>query len=435
MLSWEYPPRVVGGISPHVYELSQELSRQGLEVHVITQECSSEPEYQLEGESVHVHRVPLKHGADNFFQQISYLNESQTRKARELLSGWMNQSTPIIIHAHDWLSLDSAKALKHEFNLPLVATIHATEHGRHKGIHNDVQRCVHNQEYNLTLEAWRIIVCSQFMKKEVEQQFSTPSDKIDVIYNGIDKKNFRLTWTTPERDSYRKKFAKKNEKIVLYAGRFVPEKGIHVLLNAAGIVIAQEPNTKFIIVGGGNRDNFESFAKWYGIEKNVIFTGYQNRSVLQKLYHIADVATFPSLYEPFGIVALEAMASRVPVVASDAGGLKEIVLNNYTGTSCYKGDYQSLAWAILKVFQNNELAEELVQNAYSRLEKCFCWSNLAIQTFNTYDNVWNSYINSSWSNPQLISSIRNNSKDKLKEIPLPLTPYPDTSLIKQKKAG
>ncbi len=396
MLSWEYPPKIVGGISPHVHELSEELSNLGLEVHVVTQYVENALSYEVSAHGVHVHRVPLDKDSTNFFEKIKELNRSQVEKVRSLIEEWSDDNVPTILHAHDWLSLDSAKTLKHRYRLPLVATIHATEHGRNNGIHNHVQSTVHQQEYDLTLEAWRIIVCSYFMKEEIQSQFNTPRDKIDVIYNGIDKKSFRLALTSPEKQKIRRSYAKDHEKIVLYAGRFVPEKGIHLLLNAAGIVTAKYPETKFIIVGSGHRDHYESFVDWVGLRKNIQFTGYKNREELKKLYHVADTATFPSLYEPFGIVALEAMAAKVPVVASDAGGLKEIVEHNVTGTSFYKGDYQSLAWAILRTFDEKEVASSLSDNAYERLGVDFCWSNLASQTYKVYEVVWREYLLSDW---------------------------------------
>ena len=233
MLSWEYPPRIVGGISPHVHELSQQLAVQGIEVHVVTKATPQAPDEETEASGVHVHRVHLDAEPDNFVHEIQLLNKATDLRCRKLLEDWREEGIPTIFHAHDWLSLDAARELKYEYRLPMIATIHATEHGRNQGLHNELQRYIHEQEYWLTYEAWRVIVCSDFMKREVMRSFQVPSDKADVIYNGVNASKFEFDWTAQERAEWRSGLALPDEKIVMYVGRFAREKGIHVLLNAA----------------------------------------------------------------------------------------------------------------------------------------------------------------------------------------------------------
>lgn len=401
MLSWEYPPRIVGGISPHVHELSHQLVRQGVEVHVITKATPLAPDEEVDSGGVNVHRVHLEAEPDNFIHEIQLLNKATDLRCRQLLEDWRPGGQPTLFHAHDWLSLDSARELKYEYQLPMVATIHATEEGRNNGLHNDMQRYIHEQEYWLSYEAWRVIVCSQFMREQVRRSFSCPIDKIDVIYNGVDAEKFKFDWTEAERRDWRARFALPEEKIVMYVGRFVREKGIHVLLNAASVVLAQEPRTKFVIVGGGYREHLEKFVRWYGLQEKVLFTGFMaNRSLFQ-VFRIADVAVFPSLYEPFGIVALEAMAAGAPVVTSDAGGLKEVVLHDKTGTLAYAGNPESLAWAILNVLRDPARAERLKKAAEERLATDFDWSKLATQTIAVYERVWNEFLDSYWADNTL----------------------------------
>ena len=160
--------------------------------------------------------------------------------------------------------------------------------------------------------------------------------------------------------------------------------------------LPKEPQTKFLIVGGGNRDQFERFVRWYGMRDKVLFTGFMANRSLQQVFRIADVAAFPSLYEPFGIVALEAMAAGTPVVASDAGGLREVVLHDETGTHCYANNPESLAWAVLEVLQKPERAKKLAANAKKRLAKDFDWSGIADQTIATYHRVWEEFLSSYW---------------------------------------
>lgn len=401
MLSWEYPPRIVGGISPHVHDLSQELVKLGVEVHVITKATPLAPDEETQPSGVHVHRVHLEKQPDNFIHEIQLLNKATDLRCRQLLEDWRPGGQPTIFHAHDWLSLDSARELKYEYQLPIVATIHATEWGRNSGIHNDMQKYIHEQEYWLSYEAWRVIVCSEFMREQVREQFSCPHDKVDVIFNGVDVDKFSFDWADEDRLKWRRIFAEDHEKIVMYVGRFVREKGIHVLLNAASAVLAREPNTKFLIVGGGHRERFERFVRWAGLSDRVVFTGFMANRSLHQLYRIADVAVFPSLYEPFGIVALEGMAAGAAVVTSDAGGLREVVQHDKTGTLSFAGDAQSLAWAVTHVLRDRPRAEALKQAARTRLHDEFAWPRIARQTVDVYQRVWGEFLGSYWADRTL----------------------------------
>lgn len=396
MLSWEYPPRIVGGISPHVHELSQELQKKGIEVHVVTKATPNAPDEEIEPSGVQVHRVHLEGTPNDFLHEIQLLNLATEKRVRKLLEDWRPGGQPTLFHAHDWLSLDAARELKYDYKLPIVATIHATETGRHGGIFNNTSRYIHEQEYWLTYEAWRVIVCSQFMREEVGRIFNTPADKVDVIFNGVNAEKFEFDWSDTERAAHRAKLALPEENIVMFVGRFVREKGIQVLLNAAGAILAQKPNTKFLIVGGGNRDKLEEFVDWAGLSDKVLFTGFMANRSLHMLYRCADVAVFPSLYEPFGIVALEAMAADAAVVASDAGGLQEVVLHDKTGTSCFVNNAESLAWAVLRVLDDPARAKKLKIAARERLTSDFDWSGLADQTIEVYDRVWNEFMSSYW---------------------------------------
>jgi glycosyltransferase involved in cell wall biosynthesis len=401
MLSWEYPPRIVGGISPHVHELSQQLASKGIEVHVVTKATPAAPDEEVETSGVHVHRVHLEGTPSDFIHEIQLLNFATEKRVRQLLEDWRPGGQPTLFHAHDWLSLDAARELKYDYKLPIVATVHATETGRHGGIFNDTSRYIHEHEYWLTYEAWRIIVCSEFMKGEMSRIFNSPQDKVDVIYNGVDASKFEFDWSDLERAKHRAKLALPNEKIVMFVGRFVREKGIHVLLNAASVVLAQEPNTKFLIVGGGQKSKLERFVNWAGLGDKVLFTGFMANRSLHMLYRCADVAVFPSLYEPFGIVALEAMAAGAAVVSSDAGGLQEVVLNGKTGTTSFANNSESLAWAILSVLREPKSAEIMKASARARLKEDFAWPALADQTIAVYDRVWSEFLSSYWADQTL----------------------------------
>jgi glycosyltransferase involved in cell wall biosynthesis len=292
-----------------------------------------------------------------------------------------------LIHAHDWLVGDVAINLKHLGKIPLVVTIHATEYGRYNGLYNDTQRYIAGKEGILIYNGWRVIVCSNYMRHELERVFGTPWSKIDVIYNGIrpEKKHRR-----PDFDyrGFRRNFAGDDQKIVYYVGRMTYEKGISVLLTAAPQVMeAMDNRVKFVIIGGGNTDRLKQLAWNLGIWDHCFFTGFMSDEDLDKFQTIADCAVFPSLYEPFGIVALESFAARVPVVVSNTGGLAEVVHHRETGIVTQTNNPDSLAQGILEILRDPYLAKQLVEAAYEDLGVRFNWSKLAEETTAIYDMV------------------------------------------------
>jgi len=382
VLSWEFPPRIVGGIARHVAELYPELVKLGHEVHLITVEFGQASMYEVV-EGVKIHRVPVGHSND-FFHWVVNLNESMGDHGGKLI---LEEGQFDLIHAHDWLVGDAAIALKHTFKIPLIATIHATEYGRYNGIHTDTQRYINGKETILAYNAWRIIVCSDYMRREVERALHSPWDKIDVIYNGIRAEKKRHHEDFHALD-FRRQFANDDEKIVYYLGRMTYEKGIPILLNAAPKILWEMGGkVKFVIVGGGNTDHLKRQAWDLGIWQHCYFTGFLSDEYLDKFQTIADCAVFPSLYEPFGIVALESFASRVPVVVSDTGGFPEVVQHTKTGIVTWVNNADSLAWGILEVLRNPDYRQWLVDNAYEDLERRFSWPKLAKQTEKVYQRV------------------------------------------------
>jgi glycosyltransferase involved in cell wall biosynthesis len=382
VLTWEFPPRIVGGIARHVAELYPELVNLGHEIHLVTVEFGSAPCYEIV-EGVKVHRVSVAPGND-FFHWVGNMNESLGRHGGKLL---LEEGQFDVIHAHDWLVGSSAIALKHHFKIPLIATIHATEYGRHNGIHSDAQQYVYQCEKHLAHEAWRVIVCTDYMRREVERVLATPWNKIDVVYNGIRREKKHLD-PTFDYQAFRRCFAADNEKIVYYVGRMSHEKGVATLINAAPKILqGMDCRVKFVFIGGGHIAHLQHQVNDLGISDNCYFTGFMPDQELDRFQTIANCAVFPSLYEPFGIVALESFAARVPVVVSNTGGFPEVVRHGQTGIVTWTNDPNSLAWGILEVLRKPERAEALVNNAYKDLERRFDWSKLAQQTEAVYGRV------------------------------------------------
>ena len=382
MLAWEYPPRVVGGIAKVVYDLSQKLTREGHEVHVVTYLEGNVKEYEKD-KQVHVHRVAnYMVNPNNFVDWIMQLNFNMIAKSNALMDEGVKFD---VIHAHDWLVAYAAKTLKNSYNIPLVATIHATENGRNGGIHNETQRYINDVEWLLTYEASEIICNSNFMKCELQRIFSLPFDKINIIPNGVNLTKFNGI----QRDyDFRRKYAFDNEKIIFFAGRLVPEKGVQVLIDALPKMLEYYRDCKLVIAGRGPMlEELQSKVNFMKLSEKVYFTGYLNEKQMIQMYKSADVAVFPSTYEPFGIVALEGMLSGTPVVVSDMGGLNEIVEHGVDGLKSYAGNANSLADSILSLLYNQKLCLELVKNAKAKVKKHYSWQKIMEETFFVYEKA------------------------------------------------
>ena len=381
MLTWEYPPRVVGGISRVVHDLSHRMIKDGHEVTVVTYRDGNTPYYEND-KGVDVYRVDnyMIH-PNNFIDWIMQMNFNMIAKATEL----MNKQKYDVIHAHDWLVSYAAKTLKHAFDVPVVATIHATESGRNSGIHDETQRYINDSEWLLTYEASEVIVNSNFMKNDIQRLFGLPFEKINVIPNGINLNNF----TGIERDyDFRRQYAMDNEKIILYVGRLVYEKGIQYLIGAMPKILNNYHDAKLVICGrGGMMDELKQEAHNLGIDNKVYFAGYCDSKKVQKMYKCADVAVFPSTYEPFGIVALEGMLSGTPTVVSDVGGLNEIVEHGVTGMKSYAGNSNSIADSVLALLFDPKLCDTVSKNAVKKVKELYNWNKIAQDTYSVYEQA------------------------------------------------
>ena len=382
MLTWEYPPRVVGGISRVVHDLSKMLIKDGHEVTVVTYKEEDAPDFE-DDKGVKVYRVGnyMIH-PNNFIDWIMQLNFNLIAKANEIIAKEGNFD---VIHAHDWLVAYAAKTLKNSYNIPIVATIHATEAGRNSGIHDETQRYINDTEWMLTYEASEVIVNSNYMKSELQRLFGLPYDKINVIPNGV---NMNL-YNGIERDyNFRRRYAMDNEKIILFMGRLVYEKGIQYLISAMPKILNGYHDVKLVICGkGGMIDELKAQVDALGISQKVYFAGYMKGKDVQKMYKAADIAVFPSTYEPFGIVALEAMLSEIPIVVSDIGGLNEIVDHRVNGMKTYCGNPNSIADSILELLFDHKLCAEITKKAKNKVRNEYNWSKISQDTHFVYQKA------------------------------------------------
>lgn len=382
MLTWEYPPRVVGGIARVVYDLSHTLIKDGHDVTVVTYRDGDVPYFESD-KGVKVYRVDnYMINPNNFIDWVMQLNFNMVAKANEIIA---EEGKFDVIHAHDWLVAYAAKTLKNSYNMPIVATIHATESGRNSGIHDEQQRYINDTEWMLTYEAAEVIVNSNYMKGEIQRLFGLPYDKINVVPNGVNMTSFNGV----ERDYiFRRRFAMDNEKIILFMGRLVYEKGVQHLIAAMPKILEGYHDTKLVIAGkGGMIDELKAQAEALGISQKVYFAGYLSGKDVQKMYKAADISVFPSTYEPFGIVALEAMLAENPVVVSDIGGLNEIVEHKQNGMKSYAGNPNSIADSILELLYDHKLCAEITKKAKNKVRNEYNWSKIAQDTHFTYQKA------------------------------------------------
>ena len=392
MFTWEFPPRVIGGISPHVFFLSKSLAKSGVKVYVVTCDFPGAPSHEVI-DGVEVYRVDsYKNPAPDFATWVYLMNLNMQKEAAAIVNKLADKID--VFHAHDWLVATTGIGLKHVFRKPLFATMHSTEIGRRDGLHTDTEKMIHETEAWLTYEAWKVICCSDYMVSHVRWAFGLPEDKLVMIPNGVninvyDKIESKL-------ESFRARFALPEEKIVLYVGRLVYEKGIHVLINAVPKVL-EKVNAKFIIVGSGYmKDQLLNIVRSMSLEHKVLFLGFADDETLLRLQKCADVSVVPSLFEPFGIVALEAMAAKSPVVVSDTGGLSEIVKHNVTGFKAYPNNPESLAWGITKILLDENYRNYIRENAYRQVQDKYDWEKIALQTKAIYNAVLGEYSKSFW---------------------------------------
>lgn len=392
----------VGGIAAALEGLAPALARAGVETHVVTCGNSGGELDESPAPNLFIHRVVVTEPSNDFVHWVHLLNTLLEARAEALIVEWKKKEarrknkTPLVLHVHDWLGQFAGIALKHRHRLPMLSTIHATEFGRNNGIYTELQRYINQCETELAHESWRVIVCSAFMQGEVQHALHAPLDKLDILPNGVEVPTLEAL-DEAARAAFRLRFAAPHEKLIYFIGRPVSEKGAHVLIEALPKVRAAGVAVKLVIAGGGQRGHLEDLARQLGVWDNVYFTGRVSDEDRDNLYQVADLACFPSLYEPFGIVALEAMAAHCPVVVSNAGGLAEVVEHNITGTTTYAGNADSLAWGITRALTDPVHSHWMALNAFDRVVSVFNWDLIATDTKAVYTRVLAEYAASDWS--------------------------------------
>ncbi|BBX14215.1 glycosyltransferase family 4 protein [Mycobacterium novum] len=386
MVSWEYPPVVIGGLGRHVHHLSTALAAAGHDVVVLARrpsdtDPSTHPSSDEISEGVRVvaaaqdpHEFSF---GDDMMAWTLAMGHSMVRAGLSLkVDGGQTLWRPDLVHAHDWLVAHPAIALAEFYDVPLVSTIHATEAGRHSGwVSGPLSRQVHAVESWLVRESDSLITCSASMRDEITDLFGPGLAETTVIRNGIDA----ARWPFARREP------RTGPPELLFVGRLEYEKGVHDAIQALPRIRRAHPGTTLTVAGDGTQQDWlTECARKHRVLKATRFVGRLDHDELLAMLHRADAAVLPSHYEPFGLAALEAAAAGTPLVASNVGGLGEAVIDGDTGMSCPPRDVPALAAAVCAVLDDPAAAQQRAMAARDRLSADFDWHTVADETAQVY---------------------------------------------------
>jgi glycogen(starch) synthase len=388
MVSWEYPPVMYGGLGRHVHALSGSLARAGHDVVVLTQapEGRTVPAPAGEGEP-RVVRAPLEQGfPDVYADTAGFVRALQARLVNaqaDSLGDWR----PDVVHGHDWVVAEASTTLAQRFGVPLVATVHATESGLYHGhLDGGFSRWRDEVERALVARADRTIVCSQAMRTEVVTALGADPDRVVVVPNGVDLSRWQ---TSPqERAVARERLGVADGPLLVLVGRLEHEKGAADAIDALALLGATRPTAHLVLVGDGARaDDLSERAAARGVGERVHQVGRLPDREVAAVVGASDVALVPSRYEPFGLVALEAMAAGTPVVVTRTGGLPEVVEHGHTGAVVPPADPAALAAAVGGLLDDPARGRQLGANATTVVAQRYGWAPVAAATAAVYADV------------------------------------------------
>jgi glycogen(starch) synthase len=389
IVSWEFPPLVVGGLGRHVGQLARQLAALGHDVRVLTRGSLPEPEQQRYGD-VSVWRaaadeLAIDFGSESVLAWTQAFEHSLTRAGLRLVADWR----PDVIHAHDWLVTQTAHTLRQVTGSPVVVTMHATEHGRQQGWLTDpVPRAIHSAERWLCREAAAVIACSRFMAAQISELFQLDPNEVRVIGNGVDYGP--ATEPHPHLETAGGGSARpySGRPLLLFAGRLVHEKGLQELIKALPLLREELPGVRLVVAGTGQQlaDQQDRAAR-YGVSDLIYWAGFLDAAELAGLVAAADLVVVPSLYEPFGMVALEAQLAGTPVAVSDTGGLAELVAPGCTGLRFPPESPAAIAAAVRQVVADPAAARRWAVRAQRRARAEFGWAAVASRTAEVYASV------------------------------------------------
>lgn len=381
LLSWESMHSIyVGGVAVHVSELALSLAKKGHDVHLFTRMGKGQGTYEWV-EGVHYHRCPFELNS-HFITEIENMCRSFVKALRETedFSGAFD-----VVHAHDWLAAYGMMWFKEERGRKSIFTMHSTEYGRCGNNFGDGDsKHIRDIEWSGIYQADKVISVSNILKNELTWMYSAPTDKVNVIYNGVNCHKFDGwidSWAVRKMYEIGPK-----DPLVLFVGRMVYQKGPDILMETIPRLLKERPDTKFVFGGdGGMKDEVEATAKKMGVHKATRFLGHIYGWRLTDLFKTADCVCIPSRNEPFGIVILEAWGAGKPVVASVNGGPSEFVWHDINGLKI-QAHPDAIHWGLGSVLNDMEHAHWMGRNGRIAAETIFSWDHIADETVAVYQN-------------------------------------------------
>ena len=409
VLVYEYPPKIVGGLGTYAAEITRKFVLMDNDVTVFTMndDAGSLPTREI-WRGMEIHRplhidisdslpdvvaddiIKWGRGINMFSKILVYNYLSASKLVNELIR--KESFKYDIVVAHDWLSAIGGMIVKREVDLPFAFHVHSTEKGRTLGNGSEV---VSNIELHGAKTADLIVTVSYAMKDELTK-LGFPKDKIQVAYNGVDPQKYNPETVSAEQTQKVRALyeIKDDELMILFIGRLVGVKGVDKLIMAMPHILEKIPKAKLVIVGIGDLQEYlANLVKTMRLSDYVKFR-FEFIPEEERILHYAacDVAVFPSLYEPFGIVVLEAMSMERPVVVGAVGvsGMREIVIpmgDEQCGYHINPSNPTDIAWGITSTLENPEKRKWLGKNGRRRVLNEFTWDIIAEKTLALYEQI------------------------------------------------
>ncbi len=398
MLGWELPPHNSGGLGVACLNLARALARQGVDIDFVVPYEAEHPDIDFMRVLAATKLSPIYRYGGGAYESIRLFEKMIPSAAKpeemisirdvqktycEFVEKYLMEFKPELVHAHDWLTFEAGMLAKHNFGVPLVAHVHATEYDR-AGMHHG-NPLIHEIEQEGLLMADKIIAVSEATKRLIHEKYHIPLDKIDVIYNSLDEGYLQGTYSFDQNPyAYLNNLRQKGWHIVSTVGRFTVQKGLHNLMHSAARAISKNPKLMFVFAGDGEeRDELIELAAKLGISRNVIFTGFIRGRQLRDIYSISDIFVMSSISEPFGLTALEAAHHGDALILTKQSGVSEVIWSAMTYDFW---DEEKLANEILAIAGNPALKHSLqnnVQHEYRRIS----WDSVVKKCLAMYNSV------------------------------------------------
>jgi glycogen(starch) synthase len=391
MLGWELPPHNSGGLGVACYQLCKALSKKGADIEFVLPYTADHSNIDfMQINSAHPQDVQAVLNSGIAYDSFKYIKNSgevqyvdlfgQSTIFEEAVGRIAKLASFDVIHAHDWLTCRAAIRAKMLTGKPLIVHFHSVEADR-AGAPMGGNPLVREIESLALMIADRVIAVSQYTKDAIIREYGIPADKIVVVHNHSDPDDLIPDEGGDNVYKYLAEMRKLGYRVVVNVGRLTIQKGLPNLLRSFQIVLQHNPKTFLLIVGSGEQQ-FELIqqAADLGIANNVFFAGFQRGKKCRDAYTVADLFVMPSISEPFGLTALEAIGYGTPVLISKQSGVSEMIKN---ALKVDFWDVHDIANKIVSLVQNDALRDELHANSH-REYMSHSWMESADKLFDVY---------------------------------------------------